>query len=234
MNKRPISTGKQFRVSLDKLYTNMSTCTPHFVRCIKPNVESVPYTFEFDFVMKQLQYTGMLATTRIRREGYAVRVPFKEFINRFRVLGFSHATHLTYDSTTCRDILAQAGITGFETGTTKMFLKHYHMDELETRILELALAAKRVQQAWRTYITLKKVRALCESVAASATGVLRAVQRQKAEDVERVSLTAPLASGVCSCMQSFTMHELSGSGFRISPPIATPDVLVIAWPRSTT
>lgn len=86
-NKRPITIGTQFRVSLELLYTAMSGCTPHFVRCIKPNESCEPMRFEDPFVMRQLEYTGMLATTRIRREGFAVRIMFKEFITRFKVLG---------------------------------------------------------------------------------------------------------------------------------------------------
>lgn len=86
-NKRPITIGTQFRVSLELLYKAMSDCTPHFVRCLKPNESCEPMRYEDPFVMRQLQYTGMLATTRIRREGFAVRIPFKEFVTRFKVLG---------------------------------------------------------------------------------------------------------------------------------------------------
>ncbi len=57
-------------------------CSPHFVRCIKPNTEKSPWNFVDSFVEIQLNYTGMLETTRIRREGYAVRPKFEEFIER--------------------------------------------------------------------------------------------------------------------------------------------------------
>ena len=45
---------------------------------------------EYDsaFALKQLMYTGMLETTRIRREGYAFRIPFAEFFRRYRGICF--------------------------------------------------------------------------------------------------------------------------------------------------
>ena len=37
-------------------------------------------------VLLQLRYTGMLETTRIRREGFAIRPSFEEFVSRFKSL----------------------------------------------------------------------------------------------------------------------------------------------------
>ena len=39
--------------------------------------------FDDLFVLKQLKYTGLLETTRIRREGYPSRLLFEEFLNRY-------------------------------------------------------------------------------------------------------------------------------------------------------
>lgn len=156
--KGGMTIGKQFKVSLHQLYSKMEICTPHFVRCIKPNTGKEPWNFQDDFVMKQLQYTGMLATTRIRREGFAVRPKFQEFISRFRVLGFDRNDLLDDTSSNCQKILKAAGINGAMLGKTKVFLKHYHMDELESRILELAISATMVQKWWRGHMARKLYR----------------------------------------------------------------------------
>jgi len=56
---------------------------PYFVRCVKPNQEQVPNHFLTDFVQKQLKYSGMLETVRIRRQGYPVRYTYEDFVNRY-------------------------------------------------------------------------------------------------------------------------------------------------------
>ena len=53
---------------------------PH--RCIKPNKQQVARDFDSDFVMKQLRYTGVMETIRIRRHGYPTRLSFADFVER--------------------------------------------------------------------------------------------------------------------------------------------------------
>ena len=48
--------------------TKMLTGTPHFVRCIRPNDLRTPREFDPEKVREQLRYTGVLETTRIRKE----------------------------------------------------------------------------------------------------------------------------------------------------------------------
>jgi myosin-3 len=42
--------------------------TPHFVRCIRPNDLKIPSEFHAERVTEQLRHTGVLETTRIRKE----------------------------------------------------------------------------------------------------------------------------------------------------------------------
>lgn len=56
----------------------------------RPLIPSWPYhrtitllTFHVNILtFFQLAYTGVLETTRIRKEGYAVRIPFSDFVER--------------------------------------------------------------------------------------------------------------------------------------------------------
>ena len=80
------TVASQFKNSLMVLVEKMSACNPHFVRCIKPNHQKRPGLFTRDYITAQLRYTGMLETTRIRREGYAVRIEFAEFVDRSAVM----------------------------------------------------------------------------------------------------------------------------------------------------
>lgn len=51
-------------------------------RCIRPNVENSPGYFDKEKVMVQLRYTGVLETTKIRRQGFSHRIAFSEFLKR--------------------------------------------------------------------------------------------------------------------------------------------------------
>ncbi|KAL3250056.1 hypothetical protein MRX96_055666 [Rhipicephalus microplus] len=76
----------QFQVSLSHLMEALNQANPFFVRCIKSNAGKVPCSFDEGVILQQLRYTGMLETVRIRQSGYSVRLPFEEFIQRYRVL----------------------------------------------------------------------------------------------------------------------------------------------------
>ena len=58
--------------------------------------------------------TGMLETTRIRREGYSSRPLFADFVHRYKVLGFPCRAEVSPSAGSCRQILEGAGISGFE------------------------------------------------------------------------------------------------------------------------
>ena len=68
--------------SLQVLMERMTAATPIFIRCLKPNHIKAPGKFDEKYINQQLLYTGMLETTKIRREGFAVRPLFEEFVNR--------------------------------------------------------------------------------------------------------------------------------------------------------
>lgn len=66
------------------LLSKMVVGQPHFVRCIKPNDDRQALCFCEERVMVQLRYTGILETVNIRRQGYSHRIPFGEFVSRYK------------------------------------------------------------------------------------------------------------------------------------------------------
>ena len=50
---------------------------------IKPNDSRSPRFFDKEKVVKQLRYTGVLETIRIRQNGFSHRIPFNEFLKRY-------------------------------------------------------------------------------------------------------------------------------------------------------
>ena len=69
--------------SLSELMDKIKSSSPHFVRCIKPNTLKQPENFEVDYVQKQLKYTGVMETVRIRQCGFPTRLTFTDFLKRF-------------------------------------------------------------------------------------------------------------------------------------------------------
>uniref|UniRef100_A0A3B3UFP8 Myosin VIIAb n=1 Tax=Poecilia latipinna TaxID=48699 RepID=A0A3B3UFP8_9TELE len=133
--KRSPTLSSQFKRSLEMLMRTLSVCQPFFVRCIKPNEFKKPMLFDRELCIRQLRYSGMMETIRIRRAGYPIRYSFAEFVDRYRVLmpGIKPA-HIQDDlKGTCQQIVsARLGKQeDWQIGKTKIFLKDHHDMQLE-------------------------------------------------------------------------------------------------------
>uniref|UniRef100_A0A4W3HZ31 Myosin IXAa n=1 Tax=Callorhinchus milii TaxID=7868 RepID=A0A4W3HZ31_CALMI len=84
--KKPPSISAQFQASLNKLMETLGQAEPYFVKCIRSNAEKLPLRFNDHLVLRQLRYTGMLETVRIRQSGYSIKYSFQEFVDHFHVL----------------------------------------------------------------------------------------------------------------------------------------------------
>uniref|UniRef100_A0A0L8FWF9 Myosin-VIIa n=1 Tax=Octopus bimaculoides TaxID=37653 RepID=A0A0L8FWF9_OCTBM len=123
--KRAPTLGAQFKKSLDSLMRTLSNCQPFFVRCIKPNDYKKPYMFDRTLCCRQLRYSGMMETIRIRRAGYPIRHLFKDFVDRYRVLASgilaSHKENCREASYKILQIVLKNA--DYQLGKTKVFLK---------------------------------------------------------------------------------------------------------------
>ncbi|KAK2170162.1 hypothetical protein LSH36_4g17098 [Paralvinella palmiformis] len=143
LNKSDVSTASQsrlqqtvatyFRYSLMDLLSKMVTGSPHFIRCIRPNTENSPGYFDKEKVLRQLRYTGVLETTRIRRQGYSHRITFSEFLKRYYILGFSYNEKVRVNRESCHILLDKIGLENWVIGRTKVFLKYYHIEQLSRK-----------------------------------------------------------------------------------------------------
>nr|XP_016936706.1 myosin-VIIa isoform X1 [Drosophila suzukii] len=92
-HEMPMDTAKKqptlcvkFRNSLDMLMRTLSQAHPYFIRCIKPNEFKEPKNFDKELCVRQLRYSGMMETARIRRAGYPIRHAYRAFVERYRLL----------------------------------------------------------------------------------------------------------------------------------------------------
>ena len=165
----------------------LSQCHPFFIRCIKPNETKKPNEFDRELCCKQLRYSGMMETIRIRRAGYPIRHTFNEFVDRYRFLlpgiGPSHA-HTDCKAVTAKLCSGVLGKADYQLGHTKVFLKDAHDLFLEQerdrvltkkiltvqkvirgwyyrkRFLQMRKSSIIIQTKWRAFIQKKKYKAM--------------------------------------------------------------------------
>ncbi|PWA43478.1 IQ motif, EF-hand binding site [Artemisia annua] len=148
------SIGSRFKLQLQQLMETLNATEPHYVRCVKPNNKLKHSIFENVNILQQLRCGGVLEAIRISCAGYPTRRPFFEFINRFGLLAPEALAGSNFDEKmACAKILEKLGLSGFQIGKTKVFLRAGQMAELDARRSEvLSGAASVIQRRIRTHI----------------------------------------------------------------------------------
>ncbi|XP_030642371.1 myosin-IIIb [Chanos chanos] len=136
-NMRRQTVASYFRYSLMDLLSKMVMGQPHFVRCIKPNDDRQALRFCKERVMVQLRYTGILETVNIRRQGYSHRILFEEFVKRYYYLAFRAHQMPESSKENAMAILQRAKLENWVLGKTKVFLKYYHVEQLNLLLREV-------------------------------------------------------------------------------------------------
>ncbi|KAI3375240.1 hypothetical protein L3Q82_021746, partial [Scortum barcoo] len=158
----------QFRQSLDSLMKALSSCQPFFIRCFKPNNDKKCELFDRELCMRQLRYSGMMDTIRIRGLGYPIRHTFQEFLKRYRVLlKTTICDPKTETAAACCEAICKTVIEGedeWKIGRTKIFLRDAHDAVLERlredQLSRVALVIQRVMMGHKDRKSfLKKRRA---------------------------------------------------------------------------
>ncbi|XP_072554589.1 unconventional myosin-IXAa-like isoform X6 [Paramormyrops kingsleyae] len=170
--KKPPSISAQFQASLNKLMETLGQSEPYFVKCIRSNAEKLPLRFNDTLVLRQLRYTGMLETVRIRQSGYSIKYSHQDFVHHFHLL-------LPYGSSPIQQSISEfvrqvdLAPDGCQVGRTMVFLREAERQRLQellhqealrrivalqrrfravqerSRFLSMRLAARTVQRWWR-------------------------------------------------------------------------------------
>ncbi|XP_054070408.1 unconventional myosin-IXa isoform X4 [Rissa tridactyla] len=145
--KKPPSISAQFQASLNKLMETLGQAEPYFVKCIRSNAEKLPLRFNDSLVLRQLRYTGMLETVRIRQSGYSCKYSFQDFVNHFHVLlpqGISPSKHNIHDF--FRKIKLDPD--NYQVGRTMVFVKERERQLLQDLLHQEVLRRIMLLQRW--------------------------------------------------------------------------------------
>uniref|UniRef100_A0A670J9N1 non-specific serine/threonine protein kinase n=1 Tax=Podarcis muralis TaxID=64176 RepID=A0A670J9N1_PODMU len=194
-NMKTQTVASYFRYSLMDLLSKMVVGQPHFVRCIKPNNDRQANKYDREKVLVQLRYTGILETARIRRQGYSHRILFANFIERYYLLCYKSSDKPPVSPETCAAILEKAQLDNWILGKTKVFLKYYHVEQLNLMRKETINRIVLIQAYVRGWLGSKRYKKIKEKreesaikIQAAARGYL--IRRKIKEEKEANSKAA--------------------------------------------
>ncbi|CAL9696918.1 unnamed protein product [Knipowitschia caucasica] len=126
------SVGDKFCSSLSLLMETLNATTPHYVRCIKPNDDKLPFEYDSGRVVQQLRACGVLETIRISAQSYPSRWTYIEFYSRYSILRSQQDTD-SGKKQTCINILQRLiqDSNQYKFGRTKIFFRAGQVAYLE-------------------------------------------------------------------------------------------------------
>ncbi|EXC31921.1 Myosin-J heavy chain [Morus notabilis] len=156
-NSKFSSIGSRFKLQLQQLMEILNSTEPHYIRCVKPNNLLSPGIFDNTSVMQQLRSGGVLEAVRVKCSGYPTYRSFLQFLTRFGILAPEVLKGHCDEKVACEKILDKMGLTGYQIGKTKVFLRAGQMAELDAWRTEiLGNSAKVIQLKTKTRIARKR------------------------------------------------------------------------------
>jgi len=154
--KRPPTSVAQFKNQVCALVDTLMACTPHYIRCIRPNGKKQSRNFDLAMSTSQVRYLGLLENVRVRRAGYVYRNSYERFLQRFKLLSpltWPKWQGLPKDG--CITIMKESNIDSseYELGISKIFIKKpqtlFTVEELRQR--KISDIATIIQRKWRAH-----------------------------------------------------------------------------------
>ncbi|NXQ54833.1 MYO1F protein, partial [Anthoscopus minutus] len=167
---RPTTAGSKIKKQANDLVNTLMKCTPHYIRCIKPNETKRPRDWEESRVKHQVEYLGLKENIRVRRAGFAYRRLFHKFLQRYAIL-----TPETWPSWRgderqgVQHLLRSVNMDPeqYQMGRSKVFVKNpeslFLLEEMRERKFDGF--ARVIQKAWRRHIATRKYQQMREEAA---------------------------------------------------------------------
>uniref|UniRef100_A0A3B4D9N5 Myosin-IIIb-like n=1 Tax=Pygocentrus nattereri TaxID=42514 RepID=A0A3B4D9N5_PYGNA len=151
---RKQSVGAQFKHSLAVLMEKMFAASPHFVRCIKPNSSKLPDQLDSKLVMDQVGHVCFL---------FAESEPHFGFVTP-SWQGFKESIVTFQPRSCCISILNTTELRGWKCGSSRLFFKYWHQEELARLLERLGKAAVVIQKNYHAMSCRRKYLVLLAEV----------------------------------------------------------------------
>ncbi|XP_045923815.1 unconventional myosin-Vb [Micropterus dolomieu] len=158
------TVGLQFRSSLTLLMETLNATTPHYVRCIKPNDDKEPFSFDSKRAVQQLRACGVLETIRISAAGYPSRWTYPDFFSRYRVLLKKSQMMSADKKLVCKNLLETLikEPDMFQFGKTKIFFRAGQVAYLEKlradKFRSACIKIQKTVRGWLQRVRYRKIR----------------------------------------------------------------------------
>ncbi|CAN9500314.1 unnamed protein product [Ophioblennius macclurei] len=158
---RPTTASSKIKKQANDLVNTLMKCTPHYIRCIKPNETKRPKDWEESRVKHQVEYLGLRENIRVRRAGFAYRRLFSKFLMRYAIL--TAETWPQWRGPEQQGVLhllrsVNMDNDQYQMGHSKVFVKNpeslFLLEEMRERKFDTF--ARIIQKAWRRFISRKK------------------------------------------------------------------------------
>ncbi|MBN3324288.1 MYO1E protein, partial [Atractosteus spatula] len=158
---RPTTASSKIKKQANNLVQTLMKCTPHYIRCIKPNETKRPRDWEESRVKHQVEYLGLRENIRVRRAGYAFRRVFSKFLHRYAIL--TRETWPQWRGEQRQGVLhllrsVNMDQDQYQLGKSKVFIKApeslFLLEEMRER--KYNGYARVIQKAWRKHIAVRK------------------------------------------------------------------------------
>ncbi|XP_024917245.1 myosin IEb [Cynoglossus semilaevis] len=158
---RPSTASNKIKKQANTLVQTLMKCTPHYIRCIKPNETKKPRDWEENRVRHQVEYLGLRENIRVRRAGYAYRRVFVKFLQRYAILTRETWPHWRGEERQgVLHLLNSVNMDQdqYQLGKSKVFIKApeslFLLEEMRER--KYNGYARVIQKAWRKHIAVRK------------------------------------------------------------------------------
>uniref|UniRef100_A0A8C9WR92 Myosin VC n=1 Tax=Scleropages formosus TaxID=113540 RepID=A0A8C9WR92_SCLFO len=186
------TVGNKFRSSLYLLMETLNATTPHYVRCIKPNDEKLPFEYDSKRVVQQLRACGVLETIHISAQSYPSRWTYIEFYSRYSILMSQAELGLNDKKQTCKTVLQRLiqDSNQYKFGRTKIFFRAGQVAYLEKlrsdRLRGACITIQKHVRGWSQHRKFLQMRAAAIIIQQYVPGPYQAwLQTVTAENLKR-------------------------------------------------